>query len=217
MTVTEQPVGESFLARHVTQFFRDTGYLLSGVPLALAAFTFAVAGFSFGVSLLVLVLGVPALAATLLGCRFLASIDRRRIETPLRRSFSAPARRQPPTGGGPWRRSLAVLSDARNWQDLAYAVLRPIPAIAGFSVALTWWVGALAGLLAPIRIRPVSMPLYSLGEQLFGRGSLGSGWANFAFGLVFLVTLVPVVRVSALVDASVARVLLRAVDSPCPA
>jgi hypothetical protein len=163
------------------------------------------------------VVGVPALTATLLGCRFLASIDRRRIETPLRRTFSAPPRRQPPIDGGPWRRSLAVLSDVQNWQDLAYAVLRPIPAIAGFCVALTWWVGAPAGLLSPIRSRPGSMQGYSIGEELFGRGSVGSIWANFAVGLIFLVTIVPVVRISALVDASVARVLLRAVDSPCPA
>jgi hypothetical protein len=217
MTITERRADEGFLGRHITQFFRDTVYLLSGVPLALAAFTLAIVGFSFGVSLLVVVAGVPILAATLFGCRFLAAIDRKRIGSPLRRTFSPPARRQPPTSVGLWRRSLAVLSDAQNWQDLLYALLRPIPALAGFCIALTWWVGALAGLLSPVRVRPVTAQVYSIGEELFGRGSVGSIWANFAVGLVFLVTLIPVVRVAALADASVARVLLRTVDSPGPA
>ena len=61
------------------RFRREMGYLLSGLPLGVAAFTVAVTGFTLGVSTLAVWIGLPILAGTLRAVRALANTERRRV------------------------------------------------------------------------------------------------------------------------------------------
>ncbi len=62
------------------RWLRETGYLLAGLPLGIAAFAVAVAGFGLGVGTLVVWVGLPVLVATLRACRGLAVVERRATE-----------------------------------------------------------------------------------------------------------------------------------------
>ncbi|MEA5362314.1 sensor domain-containing protein [Amycolatopsis sp., V23-08] len=205
MTLTDRRADRDFLGRHLRQLFLDSRYLLLGAPLSLVAFTVAVTGISLGAVV------VPILAATLYACRRLAAFERKRVEPVLGRSLPGPGYRPAPADAGTLRRWSAPLADPQCWLDFAYAVVRSIPALLAFGVALTWWTGALVGLASPVHLRSLSIEGSSVGDLLLGRGSFASPWFDFAVGAVMLLTLVPVVRAVAWLDASIARVLLRAV------
>jgi hypothetical protein len=213
MTTTERRVDRDHLVRHLRQLLLDTRYLFLGVPLSLLAFAVAVVGISLGAGLVVVVAGVPILGAALSASRSFAGLERKRVEVVLRQSLSAPVYRQAPADASPLRRWASPLADPQCWLDFAYAVVRSVPSLLAFSVALTWWTGAVVGLTSPMHLRSLAIQVYSVGDLLTGRESLGNPWLGFAVGAGMLLTLVPVVRAVAWLDASAARVLLRAV--PC--
>ncbi len=211
MTLTERRAAQNFLGRHLRQLFLDSRHLLLGAPLSLFGFTVAVTGISIGAGLAVVVAGVPILAATLHTCRRLAALERKRVEVVLGRSVSAPSYRQASADAGTLRRWAAPLADPQSWLDFSYAVVRSVPALPAFCVALTWWMGALIGLASPMHLRSLAIEVDSVTDLLVGRGSVGSPWFDFAVGAVTLLTLVPVVRAMAWLDSSIARAMLRAV------
>lgn len=123
------------------------GYLLLGVPVAIVAFVVAVAGFSLGVSTLVVWIGVPILAATLWAARGFALLERRAAEWATGRALPPHHYRVPVPGAGRPARSLGMLRDPQAWRDLLHAVVGfPVRLTAGVLV-LTWGVGGLGGLL----------------------------------------------------------------------
>ena len=60
---------------NIRQLGVDTGFVLLGLPLAIASFVVVVTGLSAGLGLLITVIGVPVLAATLLADRHLAVLQ----------------------------------------------------------------------------------------------------------------------------------------------
>src|SRR5215218_3797257 len=71
----------------------DTGAVLVGFPLALAAFILVVTGLALGAGLLVVWVGLPLLTLTLLVARGLATVERLRIPAVLDRDLPSPAYR----------------------------------------------------------------------------------------------------------------------------
>ena len=61
------------------QLLRDSGYVLLGLPLALASFVVLLVGLALGLGLVVTVIGLPILAGTLYAARGLADIERLRL------------------------------------------------------------------------------------------------------------------------------------------
>lgn len=78
MTTTqlEAPV---MAVRPFARLGADTRYVLTGFPVALAALTLCVTGFSLGLGLAVVWAGVPILAATLMWARGFAAVERARL------------------------------------------------------------------------------------------------------------------------------------------
>ena len=125
----------------------DTGFVLLGLPLAIASFVVVVTGLSAGLGLLITVIGVPVLAATLLAARLFADIERLRIPPVLNRPRVRPTYRVAGPGAGVWKRMITPITQIQFWLDAAYAVLQFPIAVTTFSVVVSWWSVAIAGTL----------------------------------------------------------------------
>jgi signal transduction histidine kinase len=204
-TIQPQHVG------FVRQLAIDTGYTLLGFPLATASFVVAVTGLSAGLGTLVVVVGLPVLAGTLLLARLFADIERLRIPAVLRMPRTRPIYRTSQPGDGIWKRMFTPLSQTQSWLDLVHAVVHFPIAVAAFCVVVSWWASAIGGTLSfawdwSIPRGPDNnslAELIGLGDSTFARIGLQT-----AIGLICLITLPAVVRGCALISAGFSRLLL---------
>jgi signal transduction histidine kinase len=188
----------------------DTGYVLLGFPLGIAAFVLAVTGLAVGAGLLVVWVGVAVLSLTLLAARGFATLERAQLPAVLGRPLPTPGYRW--TGGPrPITRLIAPLRDPQSWLDALHAVLRFPVAVFSFVVTVTFWAIALGGLSygAWAWALPDSPGNQDLLELLGFEPTYGQVVLAYAFvGLVAAVVLFPVVRGVALLQAQLGRVLL---------
>jgi signal transduction histidine kinase len=205
------PRASSRVRRVFRQLGIDTQYVLLGFPLGLLTLVLLMVGFSLGVGMFITVLGIPILVATLFQARAFATLERARTGPVLRRKLPHALYKRADRTAGFWRRIVRPLGDGQAWLDLLHGIFRFIPSTIAFCFVLTWWVGTLGGLTSPlwdwaIPRGPDNRDL----PQLLG---LGDGTQirilfNLAIGVVFALTLFPVVRAVALLEAQFARVLL---------
>ncbi|MBQ1072205.1 sensor histidine kinase [Micromonospora sp. C31] len=208
----DQPAPTPTISR---QLLLDSGYVLLGLPLALASFVVLLVGLAAGLGLVVTVIGLPILSGTLYAARGLADIERLRLPAVLHQSRIRPQYRLAEPGASAWRRIFVPMGDAQSWLDLAHGILKLIVAIVTFVVTLVWWAGAVAGTLywaydwALPHGGPddVGLPhLLGLGDSTVARIGL-----HTAIGLFFLITLPIVARGCALLQAGFGRALLTGV------
>ncbi|WP_324276681.1 sensor histidine kinase [Blastococcus brunescens] len=190
----------------------DTGYALTGFPVAIASFVVVVTGLALGAGLLVVWVGVAVLAATLLAARGFATIERAWLPAVLGHPVPAPAYRSPE--GGLLRKLMTPVRDPQTWLDALHGLVRFPVAIASFVVTVTFWSVALGGItyaawdwaLPDASTDPDTMDLL---ELLGVQSSAGSRIALYTgIGLVVAVLLPFVVRGFALLQASLGRVML---------
>lgn len=189
----------------------DTAYVLSGLPVTLAAFVVSVTGFSLGVGLLVIVAGFPVLTGTILALRGFATLERIRVGSVLSAPARLPRYRRARPGAGWFRRICAPLADPQSWLDLLHPILALPVTIVTWSVTVTWWTGALSGITYAgwYWALPNGPDNHDLPELL---GLSDSDQTRVFFytglGIVFLATLVPVTRGCALVQTYLAKIML---------
>jgi signal transduction histidine kinase len=193
---------------------RDTAYVLLGFPLGLIACVLCVTGFSVGVSTVIIWVGVPILAATMLLARGLATLERARIGWVFDRRFPHPAYKRAGENAGVVRRALTPIADGQAWLDLLHGMFRFIPNTIAFSFVVTWWAGALGGLTFPLW--GWSLPDGPNNQDLPELLGLSDGYSTrivfyLAVGFFFVGTLAPVTRAAALLEALFARGLLSGV------
>ncbi|WP_025619433.1 sensor histidine kinase [Salinispora cortesiana] len=196
------------------QLLRDSGYVLSGLPLAVAGFVVAVTGFTLSLGLLVTTLGLPVLAGTFYAVRVLADIERLRLPTVLSAPRIRPVYRGPDPDANFWRRVLAPVRDPQSWLDLLHAFSKLLVAVPAFVILVCWWVLALAGIYyaAYDRYIPYDADSVSLSELLgMGDGAGARIFLNTAIGVFALLTLPLVVRACARTEGGLARALLTGV------
>jgi len=196
------------------QLLRDSGYVLSGLPLAIVGFVVAVTGFSLSLGLLVTALGLPVLAGTLYAVRVLADVERIRLPAVLGVPRIRPVYRVPDSGASFWRRTLTPARDLQSWLDLLHAFCKMPVATVTFSVLLTWWALAVAGVSygAYDRAIPYGPNDQSLSALLgMGNGSGARIFLNTAIGVFALLTLPLVARACARIEGSLSRSLLTGV------
>src|SRR2546421_11842438 len=99
----------------IRQLGRDSAYLLTGMPIAIAVFTMLVTGFSLGAGMLVTVLGLPILVATMFIARGFADIERLRLRLVFGAPMPRPRYKRPPDRAGFWRRMFGPLTDGQSW------------------------------------------------------------------------------------------------------
>ncbi|MBX6385054.1 MAG: sensor domain-containing protein [Microbispora sp.] len=202
------------MRRLLSRLAGDTVYLLVGFPLATITFCLVVTGLSAGAGLLVVWVGVPVLALTCLIARGMGDVERLRIRAVLGRDLPRPRYPTSPPGAGLFRKTVTPLAGGQPWLDVLYALLDFPVAVVAFCVTITWWAVAIFGVTYPLFGWIVSdIPgNHQLPELLgFGRGYVVDSVFYVVMGVVFALTLYPVIRSCALIKASLARALLTGV------
>ncbi|MEU6826320.1 sensor domain-containing protein [Streptomyces atriruber] len=146
--------------------FREVGYVLVSLPVAIAGFVFAVTMFSLGAGLLVTVLGLPVLAAALAGARGLGAAERSRARAGLGLDVEGPATLDTARAGGRWAGVRARLADAAGWKALLFQVVMFPWRVASFVLTVTFlvtgWVVALFPTYSWVFHRYLDWPGYRL-------------------------------------------------------
>ena len=122
----------------------SAGYVLTGFPLAVAAFVLLVAGFAVGIGTLAITIGVFVLAGTLAAARTLARVERFRLDALLGVRTPRPAYRTP--RGGRLGRAVSAGADPRRWLDLLHGIIAFPVAVATFAIVVAWFAAAIGGL-----------------------------------------------------------------------
>jgi signal transduction histidine kinase len=213
-TTAGEDLARSVAGRMLRQLGLDTQYVLLGFPLGLAAVVLTMVGFVLGLGLTVIWIGLPILTGTMALARGFAMLERTRIGAVLGRRMPRPYYKRPAVPGF-WRRILTPLSDAQSWLDLMHGMFRFIPSTIAFAFTLTWWVGAVGGLT--FVLWDWSIPRGPDNTDLPELIGLGDAWSTrvifyMAIGAFFALTLYPVVRGVALLEALFARGLLCSVN-----
>ncbi len=190
----------------------DSGYTLTSLPVAIAAFVVVVTGLSAGAGLLVVWVGIAVLAGTLVAARGFATLERAWLPAVLDRPVPRPAYLV--AEGRPVRKLVTPLRDPQTWLDALHALVRFPVAILGFVVTVTTWSVALGGLtygaydwaLPDASTDPDNQDLL---ELVGVDSSSGRRIALYtAIGIVSAVLLPFAVRAVALLQAQLGRVLL---------
>jgi signal transduction histidine kinase len=198
-------------ARHVPigpGLRRGCVYLLTGLPLGIAAFVVVVAGFSVGSGTLVVWLGLPVLAGTLAAARGFVGAERSLAGYATGREFVAHHREPRGRGVG---RLWSHLADPQSWRDLLHAVLAFPLRIAAFVIAVVWGVTGAGSLL--YGAWEWALPRDGDYSGLFGLiTGINTRITEIVFttvlGVVLLLTLPFVVRGLVAAQAGLARALL---------
>ncbi|BFV57897.1 hypothetical protein KCMC57_up30010 [Kitasatospora sp. CMC57] len=126
--------------------YRQVGFVLGSLPIAVLGFASVVASFSLGLGLLVTALGMPVLALLTSGSRGFAALERHRARTLLGTEVAAPgpvAQSRP----GFWGAVTARLADRAGWKAALYQVLMLPWSILSFTLTVVFlvagWVVAL--------------------------------------------------------------------------
>ncbi|GAB7052089.1 sensor domain-containing protein [Catenuloplanes indicus] len=170
----------------------DTRYVLTGFPIGVLTSVGLATAVVLGLGTAVLLVGVPILAGALAGSARVADAERRRAARVLGRPVPAPERR-------------------RRRRALAHGLLRVVPSTVSCALVVTWWSAAAAGLSASLWDWAVP---YGPGAEglpaLIGLGSAAETriWLYMATGLLFALTLAPLVRAVARMEARFAERLL---------
>ncbi|MGR6917068.1 sensor domain-containing protein [[Actinomadura] parvosata] len=190
----------------------DTRYTLLGLPAAVVSFAVVVVGISAGLGTAIVFAGLPVLAATAAMARHLADLERVALPGVLGRPVARPPYRPAPARAGRLRRTLNPLASGQAVMDLLYAIVGfPIALLASILTAV-WWAGTIAGLTFPLYGWFLAA-LPGMEESLPRLLGLGGDAVTFVVfntvaGVLFALTLVPVVRGAALLKASLAQAML---------
>ncbi|TDE35129.1 sensor histidine kinase [Nonomuraea mesophila] len=192
----------------------DTRYTLVGFPTTVIGFVLMVAGFAASTGTLVVWLGVPLLAGTLLMARGFADAERGWLSDVLKRPPVRPRYKPAPPGAGRFRRLVNPLTSGQSWLDLLHGIISLPFALVAFVLTVVFWAIPLAGLTWPLYgIITSRIPGNTELPELLG---LGDGYlVNAVFyvgvGLFFTLLLPFVVRGAALLRAGLGRALLTTV------
>ncbi|MEV8095147.1 sensor domain-containing protein [Kitasatospora sp. NPDC085879] len=147
--------------------YREIGFVLTGLPVAIAAFTVAVTLFSAGLGLLVTALGLPVLALLLVLARGFGSLERHRARVLLGTPVAAPEPVRPKRPGF-WGTVTARLADGAGWRAVLHQVLMFPWAVLSFALTVTFlvtgWVVALYPLYHWVFARYTDWPGYRVFE-----------------------------------------------------
>ncbi|MFF8725617.1 sensor histidine kinase [Streptomyces sp. NPDC015171] len=104
--------------------WKEILYLLLNLPVAVFGFAYAVTVLAAGGALTLTVIGLPLLAACLLGSRQLGKLERARARKLLGVRVEEPSPLPLAKGGGPTQRLWMALKDPVGWRTLLYDLIR---------------------------------------------------------------------------------------------
>src|SRR6266545_3064008 len=191
---------------------KELGYALLGLPLAALGLAYTVLTVLAGGALSVTLIGLPALAAGVLGARGWAGVHRglARRALGVRLGTPGPVRRRPGLVG--WIRT--GLTDVTGWRALAYLLLKLPVAVLAAAVAVAFWGYGLMLASYPLWYRLIPASIDGRGRPHPGMG-IGNlfldTWPRAALvsvaGLVLLLLARWAVRAALLHDGAQARLV----------
>lgn len=189
----------------------DSAYVLTGLPFALINFILVITLLSVAVGTLVIWVGVPLLTLTLTYARGASAVERGRIRAILDRPIPDPP--EPVATGGSWSRLTTTWREPQAWLNVLWAGLVDfIVATITFCVGLTWWLGALCAMVAPLTrlvlARTIGLDTTKSLGHLLGGGLALDVTIDVIVGLIFAATLPLVMRALATWRALVSYGLL---------
>jgi signal transduction histidine kinase len=147
--------------------WREFGYVLLSLPIAIVLFTYAVTMVALGAGLLVTFLGIPVLAAGLAGCRGFGALERARARGMLGLEVGDPEPlRMKKSGLMAWMG--AVLKSGTSWRTLLYALVQFPWSVFSFVVAVNFWTYGWALLTYPLWFWVFPVYAGRGGLQLYG-------------------------------------------------
>jgi signal transduction histidine kinase len=188
----------------IKQALRDLGYLLPVVLIGLGSFVVLAAGLLVSAGTLAIWVGVPLLGGMLGAARMFAELERRRIRVLTGRELPPAEYRQ--AAGTGLRRLRVPLTDPQLWRDALHGLLAMPLATVTWSVTVTWVSVAPLFVLYPLYGWATSTDLVFGGAHL--RGYFPTAAVFLPLGLVFLVSIPPLLRTLAGMHVGLARALL---------
>ncbi len=153
---------------------RQTLYLLTGFPVALAAFVTSVVTLTLGLGLLITIVGFAVLTLSVLIARVFATIERARLVAWMDAAPAAIPYRSPDPDDSLIRRITTPLTDPQSWRDVANAIIGFPVALATWVIAVVWLTVAGGGLSWPLW--GWALPRGEDSEDLVDLLGLGSGY-----------------------------------------
>jgi len=180
-------------------------YVVLGLPFGILTFTVTVVGLSLGVGLIPLFLiGLVVLWVTVLLVRGMAVMERARAA--LFFDVDLPGRPRELVGeGSALRRGWRRLTSRGTWKEIAYCLLLLPIGTVFFSLVVTLWSVALAGVLLPAY--GYALPGGEVASWLHWSSS-AEVWTGFAVGVLALLAAPAVTRGLADVELAMVRALL---------
>ena len=204
-TTLEAPAGRRSALRYplTAQFPRDLGYLTLALPMSIIAFTVWVVGLSVAVSLAVLIIGIPVIAAIAYLNRGITGLQRR-LSGWVRGEQILAVYKQP-AESGVVARVMAVLTDPQTWRDLGWLIFDSLFGFTGAIVTVTMWATIAGSLVLPAWWW--AMP-DDAGYLWFEIESTGGAFVGPLIALVCLVPALALTRGLALAHSEAAAALL---------
>jgi signal transduction histidine kinase len=171
-------------------------------------FTLFTIGITFGLGMLITLIGLPILIATFFVARAGAWFERRRVRLLLRTEIDDPTSRRRPKSDGFFQKLFAPFQDRTTWKELVYLwLVQPVLSIVNFTVSVTAWAVPLWAITVPIYAIewPGSAPELWDGRRL---DTLGETLPLTAVGLLLLPLVPWIIRGLAHIDAAIAGALL---------
>lgn len=196
-----------------------SAYLLINFVIAMVSLSVLAALFFTGVGTLVVIIGVPIIVLSLVVARGFGTLERTMLAWTGLPAIAEPDWPQPPPGADLITRLFTRLRSGHYWSYLLHQMLiGPILSTVTFSLAITWWTGALAGptfwawqVFLPDRDPSSDWPawladrvplLHGLPSRLVESG------IYLVLGLVFAITLPPVISGLARLRHAIAALML---------
>ncbi|MET8627162.1 sensor domain-containing protein [Kitasatospora sp. NPDC004669] len=133
---TEQPPS-FWRAPFSAYYYREIGYALTGLPVAIAGFTVGITMFCLGLGTFITVLGLPVLAGLTSVARGFGRLERARVRGLLGVDVPGPAsvRR---VRSGSWGAITARLADVAGWKAVLYQLVMFPWAVFSFAMTLVF-------------------------------------------------------------------------------
>jgi signal transduction histidine kinase len=213
---TARPAERWSVGRWAARIGRFLAYSFLALVLGAVGFSLVVGLLAAGASTVVVWVGLPILVLGVLVARGFAMAERALQSGILGTELPAPAPTKAPSGAGRIRRLLTPLTDPQNWLDALWVLVNFVLATVTFPLALAWTVGAIGMVGGPAATLILEQVLPQ--EENTGLGTLLGVPEQYALpvdlglqflaGLLFLVTVGPVVRGLTALHQGVARGLL---------
>jgi hypothetical protein len=164
------------------QTYVNLGYLLLSLPLGIFYFVFLVTGFSVGIGLLILWIGLFVLLGTLVCARWFGALERQLASSLLKIEMSP--RMQTASGRDVTSRKTALLRDSRTWTSVVYLLLKLPLGVVSYAIPV-----ALFSTSLWMSSQIIVFNLSWTGLPIFGDWRLGSLIAAAAMSFVGLILL----------------------------